>query len=402
MGNFKKAVLWLIFLYAFVPFQGQAQVQLNGSLRLELPSGGSNSSFLTNEINNEFRNPHLAIAQLNAFLFAPISEQFFFEGRVQMDIWGTGELNPPRVTLANITWDKPGNAYTVSAGRFITPFGFYSKRQLAQDRVFVATPLGYDYFINISDQRGFWPQAGNNGTYTQTDVGLSTAYFGGYATGVKTFWEIEPNKWTFEGAITNGTPATQLDFTNLANVAGIMRLTYKPAIYWEQGLSLSYGSFMQLDQVNQGVREDNPLEQYRQFVAGTDFKFGYSYFEVVGEFIYSNWSVPSFSNGFFRFEQGNQLAEYNLNNAAGNIDVKYEPPFFTGAYLAVRGERLYFFEADDPQSNQQIKWDDDVTRLTGVAGYKISRNIISKISYSDQTPFDGSRYALRIQVSAFF
>lgn len=402
MDKFTKTILLALACLALFSYSGLAQIQLNGSLRLEVPSGGSDSSFLTNEINNEFRNPHLAIAQINAFLFAPISDQFFFEGRVQMDVWGTGELNPPRVTLANITWDNPDNNYTISAGRFVSPFGFYSKRQLATDRVFVATLLGYDYFINISDQRGFWPQAGNSGTYTQTDVGLTTAYFGGYATGAKTFWEIEPNKWTLEVAITNGTPATQLDYSNLANIAGIARLTYKPAIYWEQGLSLSYGNFMELDQVNQGVRQDNPLEQYRQFIAGIDFKFGYSYFEVVGEVIYSNWSVPSFNNGFFRFDEGNQLAEYNLSNAAANIDIKYEIPRLTGSYVAVRAERLQFFEANDPQSDNSIKWDDDVTRLTGVAGYKISRNIIGKVSYSDQTPFDGSKYALRIQVSAFF
>jgi hypothetical protein len=402
MNRFTKYGWLALILCLLCPLSGYAQIQLNGSVRLEVPSGGSESSFLSNEINNEFRQPHLAISQLNVFLFAPIDDAFFFEGRVQMDIWGTGRLNEPRVTLANMTWDDADKPYSVSLGRFISPFGFYSKRQLARDRVFVATPLSYDYFINISDRRGYWPQAGNSGSYTQSDVGLTTSYFGGYATGIKTFWEIEPNQWTLEAAVTNGTPATQLNYTNLANVAGIARLTYKPAIFWEQGLSVSYGSFMELAQINQAVRSNNPLEQYRQLVAGTDFKFGYSHFEIVGELIYSNWSVPSFQNGFFQFEQGNQLAEYSLNNAAVNIDVKYELPFLAGSYVAVRGERIQFFEADNPQSDERIQWDENITRLTGVAGYKISRNIIGKISYSDQTPFDGTKHAFRIQVSAFF
>ena len=400
-NNFYPKVLVLL---GFILFSSNAyaQLEISGSINLEALSGGNNSSFISNEIANEFRYPHVAVERLNAFLFAPINDRFYFEGRIQMDTWGTGRLNSPRLTLAKLTWDNPNKSYTISAGRFISPVGFYSRRQISMDRVFVALPLNYGYFVNISEQRGYWPQAGNTGTYTRADVGVSTIYFGGYSTGFSTKWEIKPDKLVLDAAVTNAAPASPADYTNLSNIALQSRLQYTPSIAWQLGLSLSHGGFMQVDQVNASVRQNNPLEQFRQTLVGADVTFGYSYFEIVSEIIYSHWKVPGFDSGFFDIRNGNKLVEYNVSNIGGNIDIKYEPPSLTGSYIAVRAEHLYFFEADDPSSTGKIKWDEDVTRLTGVLGYKLARNILAKFSFSEQTPFDGSKYALRLHLTAFF
>jgi hypothetical protein len=106
------AVLWSATSIA------QAQIQLTGETALELSIGGTNSNFIFNEIPNEFRFAHLAINQFNLFVLAPMGDEWSFNARVQFDIWGGGRLNPPRITLATILWQKPESPVSISIGRF--------------------------------------------------------------------------------------------------------------------------------------------------------------------------------------------------------------------------------------------------------------------------------------------
>lgn len=397
-----KTLSLLIVLMLFFTPHLFAQVDLGGSLDLEFRSGGSDSKFITNEIAQDYRYPHLSIAQINAFLFAPIDRDFFFESRIQMDTWGTGELNQPRLTLAYLGWEPEGKNYSLQLGRFVNPFGFYPNRTLAFNNVFTAAPLAYGYFVNISDKRGYWPQAGDFGTYTRADVGQSTVYFGGYTTGLGGTIDLIPDKLTVDLAITNSAPSSPEDYTNLRNVAGIARVGFKPNISWDLGLSLSHGSFMQRDPVNSFIRTRQPLENFTQSLAGVDFVFQFLYFEIVGEAILSHWRVPRFQNGLFTVDNRGNPVQYNITNIGSYIDLKYEPPFLTGSYLAVRAENLSFIETDDPVTGETFSWDDDVTRLTFAAGYKISRTVLGKVSYSDQTPFNQSQSAFRVQITTLF
>lgn len=402
--NFKITSLLIIVFFNVSITSALAQLQLNGSVDFEFTQAGDNSRFINNNVPSDFNEFNLAVTQLNAFLFAPISDQFFFESRVQLDTWGSGRLNPPRIALASITWDNPENNYIIKFGRFISPFGFYPQRQLSTDRVFINTPLGYSYFTNISDIRGFWPQAGQNvnAEYQVGDVGLPTIYFGGYTTGIGTTWEISKDKIFLDAAITNGTPITIEDRSSLPNLAGIARIQFNPSIYWNQALSFSYGNFLQADGVNEAVREENNFQKYTQLLLGTDTKIAFTYFEVIAEAIYSNWKVPGFIGNSFDTDGSNNLREYSVSNISGNIDLKYEPPSFTGGFLAFRAEYLSFFDAEDPQTGNNFEWDQNVSRLTGAIGYKLTRNILAKASYSEQGDFDGKEYSFRLQVSAFF
>lgn len=400
MKKNKQLSLLIVLTLFFAPHLF-GQVDLGGSLDLELRTGGSDSKFITNEIAEEFRFPHLSIAQINAFLFAPIDRDFFFESRIQMDTWGTGELNEPRLTLAYLGWEPEGKDYSLQLGRFMNPFGFYPNRTLAINNVFTAAPLAYGYFVNISDKRGFWTKAGDFGTYTRSDVGQSTVYFGGYTTGLGGTFSLIPDKLTLDLALTNSAPSSPEDYTNLRNIAGISRVGFKPSISWDLGLSLSHGSFMQRDPVNSALRARKPLENYTQSLAGIDFVYQFLYFEIVSEVILSHWRVPRFQNGLFTFQNGNPV-QYNITNIGSYIDFKYEPPFLTGSYLAIRAENMLFIETDDPVTGESFSWDDDVTRLTIAAGYKISRSILGKVSYSDQTSFNSSQSSFRVQITTLF
>lgn len=361
-----------------------AQFEINGSLDLEVSKGGKDSRFVTNEIANDFQNPHLAISQFNLFVFSQINESFTFNGRIQFDNWGTGQMSYPRITLAMLTWEPEGSGVAVTLGRYISPFGLYPRRILAADNLFAQVPLAYGYFLNISDKRGYWPKAGDSGVYGSDDVGLTTIYFGGYNTGGLLSWIIIPDKMNIDIAVANAAVASQAPHTNLANIGGIARLGLQPVIFWQQGISFSYGTFMQKDGINSIY---DGFEEFKQMAAGTDLVLAYSHFELSGEIIYSMWDVPMFAGGTFFEDAPRSLASFKLSNYSGYADFKIEPPFLTGLYVAVRYDILKFVESDDIKSlnsNNFNPWDNDITRYSAAVGYKFARSILLKIAYMNQ------------------
>ncbi len=374
-----------LYLLLILPQSSWSQVEFNGTLDLSVAKGGKDSRFITNEINNEYRNLHMAIYQLNLFAFAQVTDDFFVNSRIQWDIWGTGKLNAARITLAMIGWEPEESAWSLSIGRYISPFGLYPKRILSADNLFTQAPLGYGYFINISDERGYWPKAGNSGIYGPNDVGLTTVYFGGYNTGFLASWIIVSELFNIDFALTNAAIASQKDYTNLANMGGIVRFGFQPFIYWQQGISISYGSFMQRAGVNT-LYDD--LQQYTQSVIATDLILAHSYFELSGEFIYSVWDVPMFTGTDFIKDDDNQLKKFNLQNYAAYADFKYEPPFFTGYYIALRYDILRFLDSkdiEDVNSKDYNPWDNNVTRYSLAMGYKFARAVLLKVAYMNQT-----------------
>ncbi len=380
-----KRILFFTILL-IIPYILAAQLEFNGTLDLEVSKGGKDSKFITNEIASDFQNPHLAINQLNLFAFAQVTDDFFVNVRLQWDTWGSGKLNTePRLSLAVLSWEPEESSLGLSVGRFISPFGLYPRRILAADNLFNHAPLGYGYFINISDQRGFWPKVGDSGIYGPDDVGLTTVYFGGYNTGFMLNWVIVPEFFNIDLALTNAAITSQSDYTNLANMGGIIRFGFQPVIYWQQGISISHGSFMQRDGIN--INYDN-LEQYTQTVIATDLILAHSYFELSGEFIYSRWYVPMFISTGFIEEQPRKLKNMNLDNYSAYLDFKIEPPFLTGAYVAFRYDILRFQDSDDVTNinNKDFNpWDNNVTRYSVAVGYKFARPVMLKLSYMDQS-----------------
>lgn len=367
------ALMYVVMLLSATP--AQAQVEISGSVDLEFSVGEEDSNFLTNEIATEYRRAHAAINQFNLFAFAKVSDEFSFAARVQFDTWGAGRLNPPRLTLATVQWQPAESPLSLQAGRFITPFGLFSRRSLAADNLFVNYPMLYDYFINLSDRRGLWSQAGNTGAYGGSDdVGITTLYFGGYTTGIAANLIFIPNRLNLELALTNASLASQVDYTNLSNLAVVARLGFQPDIVWQQGISVSYGGFMQEAPENAALSN---LNQYTQLAVGTDLILAYLYFELSGEFVYSMWRVPRFNS--------EALGTFEVSNFGGYADLKLEPPFLTGSYLAFRYERLAFTPYTEPVTAQKVRWDNDVARYSVAAGYKFARNVLLKLAYSVQT-----------------
>jgi len=377
---------WLLLLL----FHGAlfAQMEWNGLVDFMVSSGGPDSRFITNGIKNDYTDPYLSIKQFNLFIYSEIEEDFIFEARLQFDNIGTGSLEPPRVTLASVTWIPESEIVSISLGRFINPFGLYPQRQLSVDNSFITPPLAYGYFLNISDIWGFTPGLGDDMDYDRSsddNVGMPTVYFCGYATGGYINWQMVEDVLSLDFAVTNMAISSSKNNTTLKNFGFITRLQVNPLPFWQQGLSGSYGSFF----------EDKPpaasypnLGQYRQTVFGTDWVVAYSYFELSGEAIYSLWNVPwwSTSSGAFITNRDGSLKEYNLENYTYYADFRFEPPFLTGSYLAVRYEQVGFPKFDDGSGGYSKEgiWDNGVTRYSVVFGYKIRRSILFKVAYFDQ------------------
>ncbi len=349
-----------------------------------MAQGGRDSRFVGNELAADFRNAHLAIAQFNIFAFAQIDQQFSFNARLQWDTWGSGLLGKTRLSLAFLNWSAANSPFSFSIGRFMMPFGLYPRRQLAADNLFGQAPLLYGYFINISETHGLWPLAGNTGVYGTDDVGITTVYLGGYSTGGMISLSLIPDIMNLDIAMTNGALASPAEYTNLANFGLVGRFSFQPLIFWQQGISAGYGSFMQKSLYNQGWSN---LERFNQKIFGTDLVIGYSYFELSGEIAYSIWNVPAYTQLQYVLESSGNLAEFELKNYGAYLDLKYEPPFITGSYLAVSYDILNFEKFGHPPASPVVlmnPWDHNVTRYSVAIGYKISRNILFKLSYMDQ------------------
>jgi len=401
----------LFFLINNLP----AQIELGGLVDFEVAKGGKDSAFDVNNLTNEYKEPHLAINQFNLFLYSQINANWYINTRLQFDTWGTGQLNSMRLSLAELNWEPEDSPFRISIGRFVNPFGLYPQRQLSVSNLFLNTPLAYGSGLNITSSHGYTfnydstYSTNQNYGYGYSSGRLSTISYAGYTTGIQFSWLLFPEVMNLDLVLSNAAPASQSHYTNLANWAGMARLSFQPAIYWQQGVSLSRGSFMESSEVNSDFSN---LESFSQTLLGTDWILAYSLFELSGEFIYSMWKVPGFDTDGFVVDKWDNLKKFDLENYSYYFDLKYEPSFLSGSFLALRFEELKFVKYEEEQGyysttpGVSFNWGSDVRRYSIAFGYKISTDVLFKIAYSDQeysaSGWSPEAYTLRAMLSAGF
>jgi hypothetical protein len=160
---------------------------------------------------------------------------------------------------------------------------------------------------------------------------------------------------------------------------------------------------MHADDAYESLYEETDFTKFTQTAFSTDFQVEFTYFEIIAEGTYSNWKVPYYdlNYGFFGSQSGG-VEKFNLQNYATNIDLRYEPPFFTGGYLALRLEKLFFPAVKANNTLNGERWDTNIAKYTAVIGYKFDRNVLLKVSYSDQNDFDRQYYAFKAYLTAAF
>ncbi len=403
--------------------QVAAQIVFNGELDLELNVARPAPSFVSNNISHQASRPHLTLHKLNLYGHAPLGYEFNVETCLQLDSWGTGSLNPPRLTRAVIIWQPKWKHYSFSAGRFTNPFGLYPKRVFKSETSFITPPLVYSYFVNISDRRGFSPSLGSTGTFGKDDVGMTTIYFAGYSTGGLITWTWIPDRLEAQLALVNGAPSSQEDYTRSWTAGLIGHVDLRVFSHWRQGFSASWGGFMQSDSVNKdqlgGIQSS-----YRNFQAliGTDFTIDLSRAELSGEIIVGLWRVPMYDQVWRKLFDGvpdstvrSDPTTFTLREISAYVDLKIDPFMFERGYGAVRFDYLNFTGVTYPTPYSQdlydwewvsTSWDNDVIRVSGLAGYRWTEAVSLKASAYGQLVRNDSSFntyfAVRSMITVFF
>lgn len=366
--------LFLLLIPALLCFQERvsAQVEWSGIADVGFSMGGPDSKFISNGISNRY--PNFSLMNLNLFLGSQISEDFSFSGKFLYAPAQYGYGSYPRLVFASVNYDPAGESFGFSAGRVLTPFGLYAKRQHSTENISFLPPLVYGYFINISSLRGYWPISGENGSYGSDDVGLNSVFQGGYQMGLKGYYTYE-DLADVELMISNTPVSAGNEVKNSGSISVSGRIGYKPVMWANLGFSGSYGSFMERTAENSVIGN---IQKYKQLTLGTDASFAYSYFELSGEYIYSSWTAPKFAKGAFVNNLG-AYPTFNLFNHGAYADLKIDIPQIPGLFIAGRFDRIWFDKV------QNVVWDLDHDRFTGVIGYTWQKGILLKLVGFTQT-----------------
>jgi hypothetical protein len=376
----------------------QFSYEFNALMDIELSASNAEN----NSTYNAKGDAQLEITEINLINKLKFGPQWAFNARFLLSRNMYDKLKKKSLPQLNVQWISKKRKVGATLGSFVNPFGLFNQSQLSTERTFVNLPLTHTYFTNISDMIGYVPNWGNdteiliNGKAVQASSNLN---YGGYSTGLMMSWNIKPGKLNWKVALVNGASGMQEQLSDPLNFGAISRIQYRPTYFWEQGLSVSYGSFMVDSDISYLL--PNSLD-YRQSVIGTDFKFGQGHFEVSGEIMAIQHTVPMFIEESGVFDLNAKAVK--VNNLAGYIDMKYEPPFLQGSYFAYRFDRISF--GDDPSGNLE-QWDDNVMRHSLALGYHINKYFLVRIDGSTQNidtdiGGDGAYKSLRVSLTIHY
>lgn len=368
-----------ILLNAGILFS-QTNVQFNVLGDLGFSIAGDKSHYYYNGIDQDHTAARIKLSQLNLMAKINFDEQWSFNTRLLLERDKDLSFDKFQIPQLNLQWLSKQRKIGLTAGIFTNPFGSFNEKQLSTERNFIGLPLAYSFYVNISDKIGFMEGMGDvNKTTIDGSVqwGSSIIYYGGYSAGTLFSWNIKPAKINWKIALVTGASNLQQRFTDPLNIGLVSRLKTQPAYFWEQGFSISHGSFLRNSEVSNQL---NDLGQFRQTIIGTDYKLGYGFFEFSGEVMWAHYKTPIFIFEDNSFESGTDQHPQKLNNVAAYLDVKYEPPFLQGSYFAYRIDGLAFSEMD----NSDEPWDNDVLRHSLAMGYHITQNFLIRMMASTQ------------------
>jgi hypothetical protein len=348
---------------------------------LEVSKAGVDSHFFFNEVDKDNSDLRLGLSQINLMTQFNFGTQWVFNSRLLVERDHGKEFGKLVVPQLNIQWLSKNRKTGVTIGSFINPFGSFNKKQLSVNRNFIGLPLAYSYYNNISERLGFVKGLGDISKIPlegEVQWGRTNLYYGGYTTGVLFSWNIKPAKVIWKLALVNGASNMQIRFSDPIHFGIISRVKIQPVYFWEQGFSVSYGTFLQASEFDYQLPD---LRAFSQTLIGTDYKFGAGHFELSGEIIGAFYTVPQFNNQSELFDSGVDGNGVGLRNLAVNLDIKYEPSALQGSFVAYRIDHLRFSELE---AGQNQNWDENVLRHSFAIGYHITRNLLARATVATQ------------------
>lgn len=382
-------LILLIILSNSTDLWGQEKptFQWNALVDIELSKAGEASHYYFNEIDKEHTDVRLDFSQVNLMGKVIFNPRWLISGRLLLERNRGRKLNKFLIPQLNVQWLSKNRRLGLTAGSFTNPFGSFNTQQLSTDRNFVGLPLAYSYYVNVSDKFGFVEGLGDLDDLTasigEEHWGSTNLYYGGYTTGAMLSWNIKPAKLHWKIALTTGASNQTQPITTPINVGLTSRLKVQAAYFWQQGFSVSHGTFLRESKWSQVGEYGAQINRFRQSLIGTDFKLGHGFFEISGEIIGAFYQVPVFIPDDKTFHPATLAKPISLSNVSAYLDIKYEFPFLPGSYMACRIDGLGFGKLNGDSYNV-TKWDNDMLRYSLAVGYDITRNILVRVAVSSQ------------------
>ena len=378
----RRILLLIILSLLAVPVPGSAQVSLSGLADARFVHGGEESAPLRNGLSSG--SPHFQLRDLYLFAESSPAPGVTISGALRASSADMGSLDPLEVMYLSVTfWEVAGPALNLEAGRVLSPFGTYPRRQFPDQDPLITEPLAYSRGVNISRHSGL-SQA--SGTVYDTTGTVPTLYGKHYVTGIKVFGTLLGGQLEYDAALSSEAPAASIPSSANENerlgLSG--RVGLLPFPWLTAGISFSSGGYLVPSPANMGF----DLSRYAQTVLGLDLTLQALYYELIVELVNSTWQSP-----YLEPVATPPTDRFELDNQILSAEFKAQVPQVPGLWAAGRFEQMTFGEIWEDiaaWSGNTVPWDDAVTRFQAGLGYRLSRPVTLKASHtvtsSDRDP----------------
>lgn len=366
---------------------GLGQVSWSGIYDFGVRKGGADSSPNLNDIPNSYLQINVSRFQL--FVDGVVSDDIIVSAKISAGAQLTKAPDQLNLELASVTFlNVAGTTLNISAGKILTPFGLFPRRQLSPDNPLIGDPLFFRYQTNISPQAGYLDSAGILLAGSLYGGRLSTMYRGGYYVGIEIFGSLAEELLLYDVAVMNAPLSAPSTTQNLdKELAFHGRLAVRPQIWGEFGFSFSSGSFLERGSVNSVVE---PTGRFKQQTLGVDVLLSALYYEIAAEYVLNRFKAPYIIYDFTvnpPYKSGLTGAdELVLTSRELLVDVRIDVPFYPGVYLAGRYNVIRFGSITNPFAGsssfgQSVRWDRNTDVAAVAVGFKPARGVLIKAGH---------------------
>jgi hypothetical protein len=198
---------------------------------------------------------------------------------------------------------------------------------------------------------------------------------------------LKDDGWTYLMAATLASVSSHSEYGEHQRPNLIGSVQVQPVIWAKFGATANFGPFMRRADVNDQALSDEQFSEYDQLAVGGFAEFSYHYFMLRMAGIWNRWKAP-----YIDYNDRLLYDDLKVNVSHVISQLTYRFPFLVGGYAGLRVEQLiegplknnsspYLIPEDYAYQPIPNDWLDDTTRLEGVLGYKLDRNILLKVSY---------------------
>ena len=288
----------------------------------------------------------------------------FFEGKVTDNVAVLVKTRTSEDESINFDWaavrltNLGGTGLNLQAGKFEMPFGNLDERRYPTKNFLYGLPLIYEYRTSLTDQVINRVEILNN---RGKGVGMRLIDMGINDLGVMVYGDAGRLHYAVAGS--NGTISSTGNRQLNANsdINKIVRVAYAPMSGLTVGASAAMGAY--ISDGGRPLPRDQGILTYQQLIGEVDVSFSRGPFQLNGEGVYSQWTVP--------FE--NDDTKIYAVGYYGEAKYAFLPRF----YLAARVSGLTFSQLD--LNGVSTRWDNNVMEAEAGVGYSLDKDTIVKL-----------------------